>query len=107
VKNGEEQRNLDRIQLLTQQRQQSRAEYEERRDEMIGMIAALKEAKTIVAQLKSGSFLQEADSVFAEIKEHHQSFVKSYPRQRGFHQLVSLLLETASDSGLKVDKDAV
>lgn len=38
---GQEKRNLDRIAIITEERKQSHAEYETRRDELIGLISAL------------------------------------------------------------------
>lgn len=61
---------------MTEQRAESRKEFEENRDELVGMIAAIQEAKQIIKQLKPSSFLQESSSIFAEIKDHHSQFSK-------------------------------
>lgn len=33
--------------------------------------------------------------------------VKSFPKQRGYHQLVNILLQTATDAGVQADGNAV
>ncbi|CAD8074164.1 unnamed protein product [Paramecium sonneborni] len=94
-KQGEEQRNLDRVSVLQEARNVQRSEYEQRRDELVGLISALQEAKQILSQgitaLKKTSF--------AELKSHHQNFLKYYPHKKGFHTMVNMLLEVLQDEG--------
>lgn len=70
-------------------------------------MATLKEARRIIAQLATGSFLQLTEPVFAEIKKHHAKFTKYFPNQRGFHAMVNLLLQTMSDPGIQADQKGV
>jgi hypothetical protein len=69
-KSEEETRNLDKIAALAAARKESRADYEERRDELTGLLGTLKEAKVIIQQLKQNGFLQLNEHVFAQVKEH-------------------------------------
>ncbi|CAD8061995.1 unnamed protein product [Paramecium primaurelia] len=87
-KQGEEQRNLDRISVLQEARNVQRQEFEQRRDELVGLVSALQEAKKILSQgigaLKKNSFVQ--------LKNHHENFLKYYPNKKGFHSMVDVLL---------------
>lgn len=57
-KEGQEERNNQQIEVLTVHREATRAEYIEKRDELNGLVATLKEARRIIAQLVQGqSFL--------------------------------------------------
>lgn len=68
-KDGEEERNRDRITAITEQRDAQRKEYEERRGQLIGFVAALQEAKKIVSA-SGASFLQKS------IERHYSEFSK-------------------------------
>jgi hypothetical protein len=48
-----------------------------------------------------------SDPVLSEIKAHQQKFLKHYPKQRGFHALVTVMLEALQDNGLQRSQDGV
>jgi hypothetical protein len=70
-------------------------------------VSALKEAKTIVQQLKTSGFMQMNEHVFAQVKAHQEKFLNSFPKQRGFHKLINVLLITMQDKTLRADQGVV
>ena len=106
-KTEEETRNLDKINALATARKQSRADYEERRDELTALLGTLKEAKVIIEQLKQSGFLQLNEHVFAQVKEHQEKFVKAMPKKKRFNGLVNTLLITMQDRTLHADQGVV
>jgi uncharacterized coiled-coil DUF342 family protein len=62
---------------MTKERKEQRGEYEQNRDELVGQISALKEAKSLIENIGQ-SFLQE--SVVDDLREHHDHFLKAFPR---------------------------
>lgn len=45
--------------------------------------------------------------MFAEIRQHHAKFQKLYPAKKGFHTMVSLLLQTMQDVGIQANQKGV
>ncbi|KAM3143013.1 hypothetical protein pb186bvf_004831 [Paramecium bursaria] len=88
-KQGEEQRNNDKIVVISNSRKAQRALFEERRDELVGLVATLNEAKAIIEGKKS-SFLQK------NIQSVLDNFAESYPNQRGLVLMAQILMKSAN-----------
>ncbi|CAD8089280.1 unnamed protein product [Paramecium primaurelia] len=103
---AEKQRNLDRIAALTAEREESKKAYDQRRSEIVGLLAALNQGKKLIQQIKTGSVFTQQE-IFADIEHHHKKFIQRFPDRRGFNSLVSLSLAMAQDSTLKSDQSAL
>jgi hypothetical protein len=93
--------------VITAARKETRAEYEDRRDELAAMVGALQEAKQIIQQLKATGFLQMNSEVLTQIKAHHNKFLSRFPKQRSFHGLINLLMVTMQDKDIQADQSSV
>ncbi|CAD8108600.1 unnamed protein product [Paramecium primaurelia] len=92
VKDSEEQRNNDKLALITATREQQKQEYQDRRNELTNYVAALGEAKSIVSGLGSVSFLQVSSN------EHYSKFKEANPTPRGYGIMVELLLKASTQA---------
>ncbi|CAD8131439.1 unnamed protein product [Paramecium pentaurelia] len=108
-----ENRNNQRIDELTQERDITRQQYEARRDELTNMVGALQEGKRIISKLSTKkwdplagtySFLEFSQFMFNEL-EVHQKLLKK--QSNGIGLLYELLLETSQDPGIQANQQGV
>ncbi|CAD8127340.1 unnamed protein product [Paramecium sonneborni] len=102
-KNAEIQRN-DQLQLnFSEQRRKDHQLYEQKRDELIGLINGLKQAQQIIRQLQT----PHPGGALVQLKDHHEQLLKNYAQNSEFKSITSLLMELCSDSKIHTDNDNV
>ncbi|CAD8205641.1 unnamed protein product [Paramecium pentaurelia] len=102
-KNAEIQRN-DQLQInFSEQRRKEHQAYENKRDELIGLINGLKQAQQIIRQLQT----THPGGALVQLKEHHEQLLKSYAANSEFKNIASLLMELCTDNKIHSDNDNI
>ncbi|CAD8135477.1 unnamed protein product [Paramecium pentaurelia] len=81
-KEGEEQRNNDRINKLILQRQESRQQFESKRDELTSIVGALSEAKKIIGSIKTDP------TALIQLKNHKENILNQIQKSSMFYTLI-------------------
>ncbi|CAD8133069.1 unnamed protein product [Paramecium octaurelia] len=105
-KEGEEQRNNDRINKLIQYRQDSIQQFESKRDELTSIVGALSEAKKIIASIKTDP------TALIQLKNHKDNILNQIQKSSMFYTLIHSTLSliqqgTSQEKVIRIINDLI